>query len=171
MQGCEALEFLLLKSAKSESLFVSFIFWILNLFNHSRWAPISTTSMWRSITWVHLIILIFQLLLDVAEVLSSLIDHERRPIRIEFLTLQGKPNTHAWGAKSPTQYFPFLSGLWIRATPSTIEYGYSAPTCWPHENDVQCSKRVRVKSTPRSNQELCLPITIFLGMWLVRSNA
>ena len=31
---------------------------------------------------------IFQLLLDVESVLSSLIDHERRPIRIEFLTLQ-----------------------------------------------------------------------------------
>ena len=45
----------------------------------------------------------FHLLLDVASMLSSLIDRERRPIRIEFLTLQGKPNTHAWGAKSSMQ--------------------------------------------------------------------
>ena len=37
--------------------------------------------------------IIFQLLLYVAEVLSSLIDREWRPIRIEFLTLRGKPNT------------------------------------------------------------------------------
>ena len=48
--------------------------------------------------------------------LSSLTDRERRPIRIEFLTLQGKPNTHAWGAKSSTQQFPFLSRPWIRVT-------------------------------------------------------
>ena len=61
--------------------------------------------------------IIFHLLLYVAEVLSSLINLERRPIRIEFLTLQGKPNAHAWGAKSPTQHFPFLSRLWIRANP------------------------------------------------------
>ena len=47
------------------------------------------------------IIIMFHLLLYVAEMLSSLIDHERRLIRIEFLTLQGKPNTHVWGAKSP----------------------------------------------------------------------
>jgi len=45
----------------------------------------------------------FHLLLDVASMLSSLIDRERRPIQIEFLTLQGKPNTHAWGAKSSMQ--------------------------------------------------------------------
>ena len=57
------------------------------------------------------------MLLDVASVLSSLIDREWRPIRIEFLTLQDKPNSHAWGAQSPTQYFPFLPGLWNRVTP------------------------------------------------------
>ena len=57
------------------------------------------------------------MLLDVASVLSSLIDREWRPIRIEFLTLQDKPNSHAWGAQSPTQYFPFLPGLWNKVTP------------------------------------------------------
>ena len=60
---------------------------------------------------------IFQLLHDVASVLSSLIDHERRPIRIEFLSLQGKLNTHVWGMKSPTQQLPSLSRPWIRVTP------------------------------------------------------
>ena len=48
--------------------------------------------------------------------LSSLINRERRPIRIEFLTFQGKPNIHAWGTKSPTQHFLFLSRPWIRVT-------------------------------------------------------
>ena len=57
---------------------------------------------------IHIITIIFHLSLYVAEVLSSLINRDRRPIRIEFLTLQGKPNTHTWGAKSPMQHFPFL---------------------------------------------------------------
>jgi len=65
------------------------------------------------------IIIIFHFLLYVVKVLSSLIDHEWRPIRIEFLTLQGKPNAHAGGTKSPTQHFPFHSGSWIRPPPST----------------------------------------------------
>jgi len=76
--------------------------------------------------------IIFQLLLYVAEVLSSLIDREWRPIRIEFLTLRGKPNTHAWEATSPTQHFLFLPGSWIRVTPSTTEYDYSTPACCAH---------------------------------------
>ena len=79
-----------------------------------------------------ILIIIFHLLLYVAEVLSSLIDHERWPIRIEFLILQGKPNTHTWGATSPTQHFPFLPGSWIRVTPSTTEYDYSTPACCAH---------------------------------------
>jgi len=58
----------------------------------------------------------FHSLLDVASMLSSLIDRQRRPIRIKFLTLQGKPNSHVWGTKSPTQHFPFLSGSWIGVT-------------------------------------------------------
>ena len=88
--------------------------------------------MWRINHPSTLFLLIFHLLLYVAEVLSNLIDHERRPIRIEFLTLQGKPNTHAWGTASPMQHFSFLSVLWIRLTPSTTEYGYSAPACCAH---------------------------------------
>ena len=48
--------------------------------------------------------------------LSSLIDRERRPIWIEFLTLKGKPNSHVWWTKSPTQHFPFLSRSWIGVT-------------------------------------------------------
>ena len=66
------------------------------------------------------IIIFFHLLLYVAEVLSSLINRERRPIRIEFLTLQGKPNTRAGGAKSPTQHFPFL--LVLRDRPTALDY-------------------------------------------------
>ena len=37
-----------------------------------------------------------------------------------FLTLQGKPNTHAWGMKSPTQLFPFL--LVLRDRPTALDY-------------------------------------------------
>ena len=33
-----------------------------------------------------------------------------------FLTLQDKPNTHAWGTKSPTQHFPSLPRPSIRVT-------------------------------------------------------
>ena len=72
--------------------------------------------MWRINHPSTLFLLIFHLLLYVAEVLSSLIDRQQQTIRIEFLTLQGKPNTHAWGAKSPTQQFPFHSSPWIRVT-------------------------------------------------------
>ena len=50
------------------------------------------------------------------------------------LNLAGKPNTHAWEAKSPTQHFPFLSGSWIMIT--HLDYR-AAPACWPHENFIQ----------------------------------
>ena len=95
----------------------------------------------------------FHLLLDVASMLSSFIDRERRPIRIKFLTLQGKPNSHAWGTKSLTQHLPFLSHPWIRVTPRL----QSTATLHPHVarmRTMQCSKRVKVKSTRRSNQVL-----------------
>ena len=160
------------KATNSRSLLSDFSFHDSSSINHSRWASISKQACWNKHSkYFYIIIIIFHLLLYVAKMLSSLIDRERRPIRIEFLTLQGKPNTHVWGTKSPTQHFPFLSGSWTGSPTSTTGYDYPALACWPHENDVQCSKRVRVKSTPRSNQILCLPITIFLGMWLVRSNA
>ena len=70
-----------------------------------------------------------------------------------FLTLQGKPNTHAWGPGHP-RLFPFLSGLWISVTPSTTKYDYSAPACCAHPN--KSSKEVRDKSTRRANQVLKL---------------
>jgi len=97
--------------------------------------------------------IIFQLLLYVAEVLSSLIDHERWPIRIKFLTLQGKPNTHAWGATSPTQHFP--SRLVDQVHPPRLQ---STTTLHPHVALILdfVQKGVRVKSTRRSNQVLKL---------------
>ena len=93
------------------------------------------------------------MLLYVVEVLSGLVDHERRPIRIKFLTLQGKPNSHDWGMKSLTQHLPFLSRPWIRVTPRL----QSTATLHPHVarmRTMQCSKRVKVKSTRRSNHVL-----------------
>ena len=56
----------------------------------------------------------------------------------------------------PRNIFPFFPVRGSGPPPSTTEYGYSAPTCWPHENNVQCSKRVTEKSTRRSNQVLKL---------------
>ena len=106
------------KATNSRSLLSDFSFHDSSSINHSRWASISKQACWNKHSkYFHIVIIIFHLLLYVAKVLNSLIDREWRPIRIEFLTLQGKPNTHAWGAKSPTQHFPFLSGSWIRATP------------------------------------------------------
>ena len=74
--------------------------------------------MWRINHPSTLFLLIFHLLLYVAEVLSNLIDRERRLIRIEFLTLQGKPNSHdtCLLKESHVQHFLFLPGPWIRAT-------------------------------------------------------
>ena len=121
------------KTTKSRSLLSDFSFYNSSSISHSRWASISKQDCWNKHSkYFHIIIITFHLLLYVAKVLSSLIDRERRPIRIEFLTLQGKPNTHAWRAKSPTQYFPFLPGSWIRVTPSTTEYDYSTPACCAH---------------------------------------
>ena len=145
------------KATNSRSLLSVFSFHNSSSINHSRWASISNHPCWKIINHPSIFIIInFHLLLYVAEVLSSLINHEWRPIRIEFLTLQGKPNTHVWGMKSPTQQLPSLSRPWIRVTPSTTEYGYTTPACCAHDNDVQCSKRVKVKSTRRSSQVLKL---------------
>ena len=84
----------------------------------SKHLLISNQACWNKHSkYIHIIIIIFHLLLYVEKVLSSLIDRERQPIWINFLTLQGKPNSHAWGMKSPMQHFYFLSGSWIRATP------------------------------------------------------
>ena len=113
--------------------------------------------------------IIFQLLLYVAEVLSSLIDHERWPIRIEFLTLQGKPHTRM-GSDVTHATFSFSSRLVDQVHPPRLQ---STTTLHPHVALILdfVQKGVRVKSTPQSNRVLCIPITTFLGMWPVRSNA
>jgi len=77
----------------------------------------------------------------------------RERFESNFLTLPGKPNTHAWGPGHP-RLFPFLSGLWIRVTPLTTKYDYSTPACYAHLNNS--SKGVRDKSTHRANQVLKL---------------
>jgi len=112
------------------------------------------------------IIIIFHLLLYMAEMLSSLIDRERRPIRIEFLTLKAKL-THTPGAPMghPKQPFPFLPGSWIRATPQVhgpTDYGWRRvmPACVLARERIQEGGK---KSTCLSNQVPSLPITIFLA--------
>ena len=125
--------------------------------------------MLETINHPSIFIIIFHLLLYVAEVLSSLIDRERRPIRIEFLTLQGKPNTRAGGAKSPTQYFPFL--LVLRDRPTALDYRVHRLYTRALARSNRSKDGGEVCPAPRSNRLICLPITIFLGMWLVRSNA
>lgn len=120
------------------------------------------------------IIIIFHLLLYMAEMLSSLIDRERRPIRIEFLTLKAKL-THTPGAPMghPKQPFPFLPGSWIRATPSST---------WPHGLRMapgHASMCTCQGTNSRGWKKVHLPVQSgteltdyhILGMWLVRSNA
>ena len=121
--------------------------------------------MWRINHPSTLFLLIFHLLLYVAEVLSSLIDLERRPIRIEFLTLQGKPNTHARGTKSPMQQFPFLPRPWIRVTP--LDYRVRLLCTRMLRSWELRSKRVKVKSTRESNQ--VLKLTDYPISWHVAS--
>ena len=158
------------KATNNRSLLSDFIFHYSSSTNHFRWASISNHLCWKTINHPSIfIIIIFYLLLYVAEVLNSLINRERRPIRIEFLTLQGKPNTHAWRAKSPTQHFLFL--LVLRDRPTALDYRVHrlctrALARWNRSKDGG-----EVCPTPQSIRVICFPITIFLGMWLVRSNA
>ena len=56
----------------------------------------------------------------------------------------------------PRNIFPFFPVRGSRSPPSNTEYGYSTPACCVHENDVKCSKRVKVNSTRKSNQVLKL---------------
>ena len=97
-----------------------------------------------------------------------------------FLTLQGKPNAHVtWLLpESHVQYFPFLSGSWIRVTHLDYKslmprYGtVSWPLLHPHVRACEQVQGGWGKSPlPGPIRYLSLPITIFLGMWLVRSNA
>ena len=111
--------------------------------------------MWRINHPSTLFLLIFHLLLYVAEVLSNLIDRERRLIRIEFLTLQGKPKPHAMGSDVTHATFP-LSFLSVdQSHPPRLQ---STATLHPHVALILdfVQKRVRVKSTLWSNQVLNL---------------
>ena len=76
------------------------------------------------------------MLLYVAEVLSSLIDHEWRPIRIEFLTLQGKPNTHAWGNEVTHATFPLSFPSVDQGHPPRLQ---STATLQPHVGRMRTS--------------------------------
>ena len=131
------------KAINSRSLLSDFNFHNSSSINRSRWASISNHPCSKTLNHPSIFnIIIFHLLLYVAEVLSSLINRERRPIRIKFLTLQGKPNTPQGERSHPRNIFPFFSCCGTGPQPSTTEYGYSAPACWRHENNVQYSKRV-----------------------------
>ena len=98
---------------------------------------------------------IFQLLLYVAEMLSSLTDRERRPIRIEFLTLQGKPDTHVWGNKATHITFSLSFRHVDQANPPRLQ---STATLHPHVALILdfIQKRVQGHSTRWSNQVLKL---------------
>ena len=99
---------------------------------------------------------IFHLLLYVAKVFKQ--SHTVRSGRFEsnFLTLQGKPNSHVTcnfrrHTDNISLYFP---GCGTGSPSSTTEYDDSAPACACMRNDVQ--KRVKVESTCRANQLLML---------------
>ena len=157
------------KATNSRSLFSNFSFHNSSSINHSRWASISKQLCWNKHSkYIHIIIIIFHLLLYVAENVKQSQTVRSRRFKSSFLTLQGKPNTHVWGTKSPTT-FPLSFPSVNQGHPPRLQ---STAILHPHVALILdfIQKRVRVKSTPRSNRVLCLPITIFLGMWLVRSN-
>ena len=88
----------------------------------------------------------FHFLLSVAKGISSLNNHGKRTIRIEFLNLARQTKHTRMETESSTQFFPFLLGSWIRATPLDYKsptprlksgtWRPFAPTCVRHENYV-----------------------------------
>jgi hypothetical protein len=112
------------------------------------------------------------------------------------LTLQGKPNTHAWNVQQgvPKQPFAFHSGLWT-GPPQATAGPYAHPMCagrtsvarlqnpyswlplqhvFPHVESSNQKNQIHLvvsMSTCRADWLLGLPLTIFRGMWLVLSNA
>ena len=85
------------------------------------------------------------------------------------LTWPGRPNTHVWEPSHPHDFSPFLSGLWIRVT--VLDYRVRRLCTRMCAHEKRRSKKVKVKSTCRSNQVLKLTDYHILGMCLVRSNA
>jgi len=95
------------------------------------------------------------------------------------LTWPGRPNTHAWGSTSRFAHatFPFNSRCTEQAhrprlQESTIRrrvVSLLAPACGRMRTTFKDGGEVC--SSLGAIQYLSLPITIFLGMWLVRSKA
>ena len=79
---------------------------------------------------------IFHLLLYVAKVFKQ--SHTVRSGRFEsnFLTLQGKPNSHVT-CNFRRHIFPFFPGCGTGSPSSTTKYDDSAPACARMRNDVQ----------------------------------
>ena len=100
-----------------------------------------------------LLINMFHLLLCVTEIVKQSQTVRGGWFESSLLTWPGEPNTHVWKSSRPHNFSPFFSSSGTGPPPSTTD---SAPACWPHENEVQCSKRVRHRSTRWSNQVLKL---------------
>ena len=87
------------------------------------------------------------------------------------LTLQGRPKhtSRGYSQSHTCNISPFFPGCGSGSPSSTTEYDDSAPACARMRK--RRSKKVKVKSTCRSNQVLKLTDYHILGMCLVRSNA
>ena len=90
------------------------------------------------------------------------------------LTLQGRPNhtSRGYSQSHTCNISPFFPGCGSGPPTSTTRIHARVRLLVPACARMRTgSKRVREKSTPRSDQVLKFTDTIFLGMWLVRSNA
>ena len=89
------------------------------------------------------------------------------------LTLQGRPNhtSRGYSQSHTCNISPFFPGCGSGSPTSTTRiHAPRAPSCtrmWPYENNVQRGWGRSPLAGPI--RYLSLPITIFLGMWLVRS--
>src|SRR6185312_876211 len=83
---------------------------------------------------------------------------ERRTILNRISTWPGEPRPHAWGSTSlpPTLLFPFLSSPWIRHTLPDYRVRPLCTRTSRHKNKPTSTRRVRDRSTRRSNQVLKL---------------
>ena len=94
------------------------------------------------------------------------------------LTWPGRPNTHVWEPSHPHDFFPFFPGCGsgsptsstrIHATVRRRVVSLLAPACGRMRTTFKDGGKVC--SGLCAIQYLSLPITIFLGMWLVCSKA
>ena len=133
------------KATKSKSVISDFSLQNSSSINHSKISIYPMAYMVENNYFFHLSTIFIIIIVPLLTLCGKSVKQSHCPWAAEqfesiLLTLQGKPNTHAWGAKSPTQHFPFL--LVSRDRPTTLDYKYDDSA--PADGGVVCP-------TPRSN--------------------